>query len=62
MIHRRALLGALPFAAAAQEPQATPFDLPARSDALRPLGGLELHRRAIGFGGFSACIWRRTWR
>lgn len=54
MIHRRALLGALPFAAAAQDPLATPFDLPARSDALRPLGGLELHRRAIGFGGFSA--------
>ncbi len=52
-MRRRALLGALPFAAAAQEPLATAFDLPARSDALRPLGGLELHRRAIGFGGFS---------
>ncbi len=53
-MRRRALLGALPFAAAAQDQLATPFDLPARTDALRPLGGLELHRRAIGFGGFSA--------
>lgn len=53
VIRRRALLGAWPAAALAQEPLATPFDLPARSDALRPLGGLELHRRAIGFGGFS---------
>jgi hypothetical protein len=53
VIARRALLGALPATAFAQEPLATAFELPARGDALRPLGGLELHRRAIGFGGFS---------
>lgn len=52
-MRRRALLGAWPAAALAQEPLATPFDLPARSDAMRALGGLELHRRTIGFGGFS---------
>jgi hypothetical protein len=56
MTSRRALLAALPGTACAQSPAgplATPFDLPPRSGPLRPLGGLELNRAAIGFGGFS---------
>jgi len=53
---RRALLAALfAPAAQAQAPLATPFDLPRLSDAapLRALGGLEIHRNRLGFGGLS---------
>lgn len=55
-LKRRGFLAALPIAACAQSPDAplaTPFALPARAGPLRPLGGLELNRAAIGFGGFS---------
>lgn len=53
---RRALLATLLAAPAlAQAPLATPFDLPRLSDAapLRALGGLEIHRSRLGFGGLS---------
>ena len=55
-LRRRALLAALPSAACAHNadgPLATAFTLPPRAGPLRPLGGLELNRAAIGFGGFS---------
>ncbi len=53
---RRAFLATL-FAtpALAQAPLATAFDLPRLSDTapLRALGGLEIHRSRLGFGGLS---------
>lgn len=55
-LRRRAVLATLLApAAAAQAPLATPFDLPRLSDAapLRALGGLEIHRSLLGFGGLS---------
>ncbi len=55
-LSRRTLLATLLAAPAlAQAPLATPFDLPRLSDAapLRALGGLEIHRSRLGFGGLS---------
>jgi hypothetical protein len=55
-IFRRALLATLLApAVAAQGALATPFDLPRLPDAapLRALGGLEIHRERLGFGGLS---------
>lgn len=51
------LLGALPGCAVAQPPPlATPFALPPLpgNALLRPLGGMEISREVLGFGGLSA--------
>jgi hypothetical protein len=55
VIARRSLLGLLPGVACAQpDDYATPFALPERDGALRPLGGLRLNTGRIGLGSFSA--------